>query len=167
MQVRQIRKGRENGKAEGGFTLIEVLIAMAIFTIGVLAVFAMQTNSMTRSGNAVKSNQAGFWAQDKVEMLMRQAYDDPDLDSVSSAGGSLIHRSIGGPYNVSWAVFSSAENGSSINSYGAAFAGDPMFASVDTAQNLTGLSANAKFVMVYVSHPLGEVSRVTFLKPNI
>ena len=155
-----------NGSSEGGFTLIEVMIAMAIFTIGVLGVFAMQTNSMMRSGNSVKSTQAGFWVQDRVESLMLLPYDDVQLNTVSSAAGGLINRTTQGPYNISWVVFSNAENGTSIGGY-ANLTGDPMFANVNRTLALSNIRANTKFVMVHVSHPLGERSRVTFLRPNI
>lgn len=145
---------------------MEVMMAMAIFSIGVLAVFAMQTTSMSRSSSAVKSNQAGFWAQDYVEDLMCLSYNDTRLDTVSSVAGGLIRQNTEGPYTVTWAVFSSGENGTSINSY-ANIQNNAMFANVDTAQLLLNLQANAKVVMVNVTHPLGEEVRVVFIKPNI
>lgn len=54
---------------EKGFTLIEILIAISIFAIGVLAVASMQISAIrgNRLGNEV--TQATFLAQDKLEEL--------------------------------------------------------------------------------------------------
>jgi len=161
----QIIADHPTRRAENGFTLIEVMMALAIFSIGVLAVFAMQTNSMGRSSSAVKSNQAGFWAQDIAEKLLRLPYNDARLNTVSSVAGGLINQQIEGPYTVTWAVFSSAENSAKINDF-AAIRNNPMFAKVNKTNTLANLSANSKMVMVHVSHPLGQEARVVFIKPN-
>jgi prepilin-type N-terminal cleavage/methylation domain-containing protein len=63
-----------------GYSLIEVLIAMAIFAIGILAVFSMQiqaTNSNALAKGITETNTA---AADKVEELLALAYDHADLD---------------------------------------------------------------------------------------
>ena len=54
---------------EKGFTLLEILIAISIFAIGVLAVASMQISAIrgNRLGNEV--TQATFLAQDKLEEL--------------------------------------------------------------------------------------------------
>ena len=162
----QIITDHSTKRTEGGFTLIEVMMALAIFSVGVLAVFAMQTNSMGRSSSAVKSNQAGFWAEDKAEELMSLPYNDPQLDTVGSAAGGLIKQQTEGPYTVTWAVFSSAENGAKINDY-ATIQNNPLFARANKTKVLANLGTNSKMVMIHVSHPLGQEARIVFIKPNL
>ena len=80
-----------------GFTLIEVLIAIAIFSIGILAVGAMQVSSTNNNAGARIQTEEYTWVVDQIERLTGLEYDDPDLD----AGGHSIARS---PYTVSWTV---------------------------------------------------------------
>lgn len=150
---------------EEGFTVIEVLIAMAIFLIGVLAIIAMQTASMSRSGSSVKNNQAGFLAVDTAESLLRLPYDDSSLDAVSTLAN--LNQETQGPYTVTWAVFDETANGSSISGLPAAIANNAMFDNSNKAQVMNNISPDTKIVMVNVTHPLGERARVVFIKPNI
>ena len=59
---------------ESGFTLIEVLIALAILTIGILSVNAMQISSI--KGNSVANNLTGasVLVSDKIENIMATPY---------------------------------------------------------------------------------------------
>lgn len=63
------------GKAESGFTLIEVVIALAIFSIGILAVFSLHISSI--GGNAVARGvtENVTAAAAKVEELMAADYE--------------------------------------------------------------------------------------------
>jgi len=81
-----------------GFTLIEVLMAMAIFSIGILAVGAMQLSSTNSNTGARIQTEAYTWAVDQIERLAALDYDDADLDAGS-------HSVIRGPYTVSWWVW--------------------------------------------------------------
>ena len=58
-----------------GFTLIEVLIAMAIFLIGFLAVGAMQISAVNGNASARMRTSASFLAGDIVEQLLRCPYE--------------------------------------------------------------------------------------------
>ena len=62
-----------------GFTLIEVVIAMAIFAIGFLAIANMQIGSINRNASARWATEAGHWAQDQAERLMNLEYNDANL----------------------------------------------------------------------------------------
>jgi prepilin-type N-terminal cleavage/methylation domain-containing protein len=65
--------------AANGFTLIEVLVGIAIFSVGILAGALMQiraTSSTTTAGN-VSANVAV--TVDRIEKLMALGYDDADL----------------------------------------------------------------------------------------
>lgn len=62
---------------DSGFTLIEILLALAILgvgLVGILSVFAVGTNSVHRT---VALTEAGFIAQMVLEDFKRQAYTDP------------------------------------------------------------------------------------------
>lgn len=62
-----------------GFTLIEVIIALAILTIGILSVNAMQIVSVRGNYAANRLTTAATWATDRAEDLFNQEYDDADL----------------------------------------------------------------------------------------
>lgn len=85
---------------EHGFTLIEVLIALAIFSIGILAVGSMQLRSTGGNTNARVLTEASIWCQDRVETLMSYPYTDPNL----TAGGAQ-YTVTSGNYNVMWQVW--------------------------------------------------------------
>lgn len=65
-----------------GFTMIEVLMAMAIFLIGFLAVSSMQISAVNGNKSARMRTSASILASDIVEQLLRCPYE--------SAGCSLI-----------------------------------------------------------------------------
>lgn len=56
-------------REDSAFTLIEVLIAMAIFAIGSLGVLAMVTTSLTLNNNSRQLQDANLLAQWKLEQL--------------------------------------------------------------------------------------------------
>ena len=71
-----------------GFTLIETLVAMAIFTIGILGIFGFQTAAIkeNRVANSITTGTA--WAADKVEYLLGLSYTH-DLLAVTGTCTSL------------------------------------------------------------------------------
>jgi len=66
--------------SQSGFTLIEVLIAVAIFTIGILSVNAMQIASIKGNASANRITESTSWASDRIETLLGLNYSDTDLD---------------------------------------------------------------------------------------
>ncbi|MGD8345107.1 MAG: type IV pilus modification protein PilV [Desulfobacterales bacterium] len=78
-----------------GFTLIEVLIAMAIFAIGILAVTTMQMRSINQNASARLQTEATTLAADWMEQLLALPYDDPWLDEASSP-----YEVQSGPYRI-------------------------------------------------------------------
>lgn len=60
----------------GGFTLIEVVVALAILTIGILSVNAMQTMAVRGNMAASSITRASTWASDEVERIFNMPYDD-------------------------------------------------------------------------------------------
>ena len=72
-----------------GFTLIETLIAIAIFSIGILAVGSMQISAINNNASARMRTEATILASETVEDLMSlDDYNDPllgtDTQSTSS-----------------------------------------------------------------------------------
>jgi type IV pilus assembly protein PilV len=82
-----------------GFTLIEVLIVMTIFSIGILAVAAMQMTSTKGNASARRMTEAIAFAENHVENLMRLPYGHADLNPTNNP-----HVSSQGPYSVNWNV---------------------------------------------------------------
>jgi len=85
---------------EKGFTMIEILIAVSIFAIGMLAVASMQVSGIHGNATANALTGAAAWAADRVESLLVRPYDHIDLDPAGSpySGGTQ------GRYTISWTV---------------------------------------------------------------
>ena len=83
-----------------GFTLIEVLVAMAIFSIGILAVGSMQLSATRGSSSARLSTEAVAIAQDQAETLMLLPY--------ASVLPGVFGPNAVGVYNVAWQVWDNA-----------------------------------------------------------
>lgn len=59
---------------QAGFTLIETLMAMAIFTIGILGLFGMQTAVIKKNLTANNITNGATWATDQVERIISLNY---------------------------------------------------------------------------------------------
>jgi type IV pilus assembly protein PilV len=66
-----------NQNDEKGFTLIEVLVAMAVFAVGILAAISMQSSAALTDHLARNSTEAATQATDLIERLNSLPYDDP------------------------------------------------------------------------------------------
>jgi type IV pilus assembly protein PilV len=66
-------------RRQSGFTLIEVLIAIAILTIGLLAVAKMQISAIQGNYFSGNTSVALSLAEDKMEDLLGRTYTDADL----------------------------------------------------------------------------------------
>ena len=55
---------------DDGFTLIEVMIAIAVLTIGILGVMAMQVHSIDGNASAMRRTRALTMSQDAIERIM-------------------------------------------------------------------------------------------------
>ncbi|MCW5213639.1 prepilin-type N-terminal cleavage/methylation domain-containing protein [Desulfobulbus sp. TB] len=75
-------------ECENGFTLIETMVAMAIFTIGILGLFGMQTSAIKGNLSANSITTGTTWAADRVEYLLGLSYSDEEL-SVTGACSAL------------------------------------------------------------------------------
>lgn len=86
-----------------GFTLIEVLVAMAIFSIGILAVGSMQLAATKGSSSARLSTEAVTIAQDRAEILILLPYNSSPALDLGSHGPNPV-----GNYTVGWVVWDTA-----------------------------------------------------------
>ncbi len=119
-------------RGESGFTLIEILIAIAILAFGLLAVATMQVTGIRTNASANSMSQGLTLAQDKVEELMSLPYDHLDmldsdgdgtnqdtdndgtdddggnfgLDDTEDGGGNIIadYSDVNGRYTTYWNV---------------------------------------------------------------
>jgi len=82
-----------------GFTLIEVLIALAIFAIGILAIAGLQIRSINLNSSARMQSEATIVAVDVMERLASLPYEHPDLDETSGPRQNQV-----GVYTVFWQI---------------------------------------------------------------
>jgi len=106
------KTGIRKSKKDEGFTLIEVLIAISIFAVGLLAVATMQLSAIRVNSTAGQITTRVTWAQDKLEELMALPYSDPSLEAAGNFPGNdstgNTHQLSPTPatdgYTISWAV---------------------------------------------------------------
>jgi prepilin-type N-terminal cleavage/methylation domain-containing protein len=90
-----VRRGGE------GFTLLELLIAMAVLTIGLLALWGLHSAAITSNANAYRLGVSTILAQDALEQLYGETYiatslyTNSDLD-VTTCGGAFPAVTIDG-----------------------------------------------------------------------
>lgn len=108
------------GRCEKGFTLLEVLVAVSILTVGLLAVASMQGSASRNNVYAGSRTVAATWASDQMEDLLSLSWNDPllsDADGDGAAGlsdvgfdndpatqGDADHEVTRGKYSIYWNV---------------------------------------------------------------
>jgi len=81
----RIRNGKMNMKSRAGMTLVEVLIAMALFAVVAVPLFAMFSNSMKMERRAMVESIATYTAQMKMEEVYGlTATELFDLDGIEN-----------------------------------------------------------------------------------
>jgi prepilin-type N-terminal cleavage/methylation domain-containing protein len=94
------RNNTLNGR--GGFTLVEVMMVMAILAIGIMAVMTMQITATNSNSNAKRVTESTSLMTEEFETLMLTDYDDALLtvgaNPTQSEGGYTTAYSVsGGP----------------------------------------------------------------------
>ena len=83
--------GRPAVFGQKGFTFIEVLLAIAVFSLGVLAAASSQTDAVYRTNAIRKAAEANECATDTMEKLFRLNFNHPDLAAgTHTPGGAFI-----------------------------------------------------------------------------
>ncbi len=78
---------------EKGFTLVEVMLALAVLTIGIMSMFAMQATSIKGNVSASTITTAANYSADRIEKIFAMDYDDlkdnEAADGIAGAGDGL------------------------------------------------------------------------------
>ncbi len=98
-QVPLIQANEQKHHGCQGFTLIEVLIGLTIFAIGILAIASMQIQSINLNTSARIQSEATVAAVDCMERLLSLPYEHPELDESSG-----VQQTQSGSYTVNWLV---------------------------------------------------------------
>ena len=106
------KTGRPIG--DGGFTLLEVILAISILTIGILAVASMQLSSIRGNDFARSVTEVSTWGGDQLEKLLALPYNDASLNDTDADGAAGLHDATAatadygpvtqGEYSVFWDV---------------------------------------------------------------
>ena len=88
--------------AETGFTLLEVILAISLLMVGLLAVASMQVSAINGNAQANRLSEATALAQNKLEELMSSVIDAATFTTLS--GGSETADQYGAPYTITWTV---------------------------------------------------------------
>lgn len=111
-QLRPVVRRRRRAGSEG-FTLLEVMIALSILGVGLLAMLAMQLHAMQAGRAGKHTSQAATYAKEQIELLNRLSWTDPSLADtggwtvpvveqaqVTEGGVAYVEQA----YNVSWRI---------------------------------------------------------------
>jgi prepilin-type N-terminal cleavage/methylation domain-containing protein len=100
-------------KQESGFTLLEVIVAIAILTFGILAVASTQVTAIRGNAFASGTTEATTWASDHMENLVALPWDDVNVADTDADGTAGLDDTGGaadqgpvtrGPYTIHWNV---------------------------------------------------------------
>lgn len=108
-----------------GFSLIEVLIAVSIFTVGLLGVASMQISAIRGNAFSDHTTTALCLAEDRMEDLMSRDFDDGALDDTTLTNNDDLYSAArvdheerinaageavaGGPYRRIWNIADSTD----------------------------------------------------------
>ncbi|MCJ7547777.1 MAG: prepilin-type N-terminal cleavage/methylation domain-containing protein [Deltaproteobacteria bacterium] len=98
---------RRQFKSTKGFTLIEVMIAVVILAVGLLALMAMQIVSIKANAFSSEMTYSTMLAQQQLETLRNLPFTDAALAAVPPSTPHTLPAIIdakGGSYSVSWEV---------------------------------------------------------------
>ncbi len=100
-----------------GLTLIEVMVAMVILGVGIMAIVALQARNMNYNSNSKRRTQAYTWAANRVERLLALPYTSPELSvkgTTAKVGDghapSAADAATMKPYVMEWDVIDNSAN---------------------------------------------------------
>lgn len=89
-----------------GFTILEALIALAIFSIGLMAVGALQARSLMNTGDVSRKTEAWTIAEEQATILKQMPFMDTALwatpPDLVAGNHQVTHAN--GRYDVHWGV---------------------------------------------------------------
>jgi type IV pilus assembly protein PilV len=88
---KNVSKASANAKrseAQRGFSIIEVMIAISILSVGILALASMQVSAMRGNSFASGVTEGSTWAADQIEKLMKLPWDDLSLEDADGDGAN-------------------------------------------------------------------------------
>jgi type IV pilus assembly protein PilV len=96
-----MHRSQEHTIRQGGFTIVEVVIAMAILSIGMLAVAALQFSTARNNTSGNVYTQANMLAMSQLEILKNRdlsllipgTYNDPSPIDENGQPGGIYSRS--------------------------------------------------------------------------
>lgn len=75
-------------KNQFGFTLIEVMVALSVLTIGILSLHLMQLTSIKGNASANRMSTKTAYVSDRLEQILFLAYGDSIINDVDKDGTS-------------------------------------------------------------------------------
>jgi type IV pilus assembly protein PilV len=81
---------------QNGFTIIEVMIAVAILAVGLLGIASMQMSAIRGNNLSDNITCALTLAEDKMESLLEMDYDNPDLEDIVATNDDDLSRTDSG-----------------------------------------------------------------------
>ena len=112
--------GHTRDERQKGFTLLEVIFAISLLTIGILAIASMQASAIRNNGFSSGVTESANWCGAQLEQLLGLDWDDPfvqDADGDGSGGlddigfdnnpatqGDADFWATRGSYNIYWNV---------------------------------------------------------------
>lgn len=97
-------------RANHGFTLVEVMLALVIFGIGILSIVALQARNMAYNSSARRQTQGYAWAVDRVERLRALPYGHADLNVTGNPHADSVKVDGNTMYSLKWMVTDNAAN---------------------------------------------------------
>jgi type IV pilus assembly protein PilV len=80
-------------RARGGFTLIEVLLALALLGFGMLSLAAMQLHAMQFGRSGRHTSQAALYARNQMEYFQRLPFAHADVQPTSGWSTAVARQS--------------------------------------------------------------------------
>ena len=125
-------------KKENGFTLLEVLVAITIFAVGLLAVAALHTSAIKMNSTSNKLTNLSTLAMDQIEKLSALPY----ADSALNAGNHGPAASPAANYSISYFV-------------------------TDTTFVIDSVPVSIKKTVTVTVSGRGKTENISFIKPNV